>query len=106
MKIIYNKLIPFKGFAAFNFCGLIFTKKEKLSERTLNHEAIHTAQMKELLYIGFYIWYLIEWLIRLFMKGDAYRNIFFEREAYNHQSDFEYLNNRKHYAFLEEKNNS
>lgn len=55
MKIIYNKLIPFKGFAAINLFGVLFARKEckPLSERTINHEAIHTAQMRELLYVGF-----------------------------------------------------
>lgn len=28
MKIIYNKLIPFKGFIAINLFGIIFVRKE------------------------------------------------------------------------------
>lgn len=85
MKIIYNNIIPFPGFAAINLFGVIFARKKyrPLSATKINHEAIHTAQMKELLYVGFYICYLIEWVVRLFMKGSAYRNISFEREAYN-----------------------
>lgn len=98
MKIIYNNIIPFNGFKAMNFFGLLFARKQ-LNAIDINHEEIHTAQMKELLYVGFYIWYLIEWIIRLFMKGNAYRNIRFEKEAYEHQSDLNYLNIRKHYAF-------
>ena len=49
MKVIYNSLIPFKGFSAINLFGIVFARKEykELSRRTLNHEAIHTAQMKE-----------------------------------------------------------
>ena len=47
----------------------------------------HTAQMKEMLYIFFYLWYVVEWIIRLFMKGNAYRNISFEREAYSNEDD-------------------
>lgn len=71
----------------------------------LNHELIHTAQMKELLYLPFYILYGIEWLIRLGMYRNArkaYRNISFEREAYNMQNNFHYIidKERKPYAFL------
>lgn len=103
MKVIYNSLIPFKGFSAINLFGIVFARKEykELSQRTLNYEAIHTAQMKEMLYIGFYIWYLSEWLIKLPVYGKkAYENISFEREAYAFQSDRYYLKVRKHYAWL------
>ena len=54
MKIIRNKCIPFKGFRAINLFGVLFVRgNARISERTLRHEAIHTAQMKEMLYIGF-----------------------------------------------------
>lgn len=100
MKIIYNNVIPFKGFAAMNLFGVIFARKsaKPLPERTLNHEAIHTAQMKELLWVGFYLCYLAEWVVRLFMKGNAYRNISFEKEAYAHQGAKRYLTTRRHFA--------
>lgn len=91
MKIIYNKIIPFPGFKCINLFGFLFTRS-KLKERDINHEAIHTAQMKELLYIPFYIIYGIE---AIFKK---YKNISFEKEAYSNQENFEYLKNRKHYA--------
>ena len=71
----------------------------KISEVTLNHEKIHTAQMKEMLYVFFYLWYIFEWLIRLFMKGNAYRNISFEREAYSNEDDVIYLDSRKIFAW-------
>ena len=51
MKIIYNKLIPFKGFIAINLFGIIFARKEYkncLYRSVINHENIHTAQMKEM----------------------------------------------------------
>lgn len=103
MKILYNNLIPFKGFTAINLFGIVFARKEykELSQRTINHEAIHMAQMRELLYVFFYIWYLIEWLIKLFRYGKkAYENISFEREAYTYQYDYTYLHRRKRYAWL------
>lgn len=104
MKIIYNNIIPFKGFACINLFGLLFVRKGiKMREIDINHEAIHTAQMKELLYIPFYIIYLIEWLIRvLFTKNHfskkAYYYISFEREAYRNQWNLKYLEKRKHFA--------
>lgn len=104
MKIIYNNIIPFKGYSAINLFGILFARKdEQLDAITINHEKIHTAQMKELLYIFFYIWYIIEWLI-LFIKykdsKTAYRNIRFEKEAYNNEKDLSYLYHRKHYNYL------
>lgn len=103
MKVIYNIIIPFKGFSAINLFGIVFARKEykELGRRTLNHEAIHTAQMKEMLYVFFYLWYVIEWIIKLFRYGrNAYENISFEREAYAFEYDWYYLKVRKHYAWL------
>ena len=105
MKIIYNKWIPFKGFFAINLFGTYFIREEykglKISKRTLNHEAIHTEQMKELGYIFFYIWYFIEWLIQLCLHGKyAYYWISFEREAFDNESNYKYLNKRKRYNWF------
>lgn len=100
--IIYNKIIPFKGYKAINLFGFIFARKE-LNNIDIQHELIHTAQMKELLFIGFYIWYLIEWLILLFKYcnfNKAYKNIRFEKEAYEHESTIAYLKERKHYNYI------
>lgn len=49
-----------KSFIAINLFGMIVTCEE-LSKVELNHELIHTAQARELLYIPFYLWYIIEW---------------------------------------------
>lgn len=101
MKIIYNNIIPFPGYKAINLFGLLFVRKDAImSEEDINHESIHTAQMKEMLYIFFYIWYIIEWIIRLFKKGNAYRNISFEQEAYSNEDNLEYLKDRKYYAWF------
>lgn len=103
MIIIRNKIIPFEGFKAINLFGILFVRENaNIDDRTINHEEIHTAQMKEMLYIFFYLWYLIEWLIRLFGKGNAYRKISFEKEAYNNENDETYLTKRKHYNWLKE----
>ncbi len=103
MKIIYNKIIPFgRRFYAINLCGVLFAKGP-CNRRTLNHESIHTAQIKELAYVGFYIWYVLEWLIRLLVRRDtfkAYHDISFEREAYSNEGDYNYLAQRRPYSFL------
>lgn len=99
MKVIENTLIPFKGFKAINLFGVIFVKKGTvLDSRDLNHEAIHTAQMKELGYVFFYILYVLEWLLRLCKGKNAYRNLSFEREAYENERNWGYLSHRKPFA--------
>jgi len=101
MKIIRNKYLPFHGFKAINLFGIVFTHGN-LYDYDINHEAIHTAQMKEMLYIFFYIWYAIEYLIKLFKHRDtslAYKNISFEREAYYNMDDFNYIKNKSFWAF-------
>jgi hypothetical protein len=103
MKIIYNTIIPPEGFAAINLFGLLFARRGAIiSQNIINHERIHTAQMKEMLYIFFYVWYVTEWIIRLPMyKSKAYRNISFEREAYANMTDYGYLRKRrKPYAWI------
>lgn len=76
----------------------VFTR-EVVSEETLNHERIHLAQQKELFIIPFFLLYLLEWIIKL-PSGDAYKNISFEREAYENQSNKNYLYSRTKFSFL------
>ena len=99
MKVIYNDIIPFKGFLAVNLFGVVFARNKynPLPDRVLNHEAIHTAQMKERLYVGFYLLYLFEWIVLLLQHRSldkAYKGISFEREAYENEADYKYLEKR------------
>ena len=106
MKVIFNNIIPFPGFAAINLFGIMFVRNgvyrnNEIPKKTYIHESIHTAQMKEMLYIFFYIWYFLEWLVQLCLHGKyAYYWISFEREAYDNEKDENYLNNRKHFSWL------
>lgn len=104
MKIIRNNIIPFSGYKAINLFGLLFVRKNAvLSPQLINHEEIHTAQMREMLYIFFYIWYALEWLIRLicYWNNDlAYHSIGFEKEAFIQQGDTDYLKSRKLFAWI------
>ena len=100
MKIVRTSVLPFKGFTAINLLGVLFVHHGVyLSHELMNHERIHTAQQRELLYVFFYVAYVLEWLVRLPMRGNAYRNISFEREAYSNQRNLHYLESRPLYAW-------
>ena len=104
MKRVYlMKRLPLaKNYYAICLFGIVLTLRP-LSATELNHELIHAAQQRELLYIPFFLWYGIEWLF-LFLKyrdwEQAYFHIRFEQEAYRHQADPDYLKNRQHYHYL------
>lgn len=105
MKIIENKYLPLHGFKAMNLFGLfLFVRKgAKMSSSDMNHEEIHSAQWRELLYVGFLLWYGIEYIVRLYQYvdiHDAYRNISLEREAYANDDNLTYLETRRRFAFV------
>ena len=102
MRVIYNRLIPFRWLQMHQSVRCPFVREGCVTTQTdYNHEAIHTAQMKELLYLPFYILYVVEWIWRLFRLQDRNssptRVISHEREAYANQGNPDYLNNRKPY---------
>jgi hypothetical protein len=102
--IVAKYLIPkgYRGMAVFPFVVLKYDfDKDNLV--FVNHEKIHLRQQLELLIFPFYVFYVLEYLIRLIQyknKDLAYRNISFEREAYANETDLEYLKNRHFFGFL------
>ena len=101
MKIILNRLFPFGSYYAINLFGLVLSKRP-LTPAERNHEYIHTLQQRELLWLGFYLWYGVEWLVKLIIHRNllrAYLSISFEREAYRHQSDIDYADYRPLWAW-------
>lgn len=82
----------------------IFVRKDARVAATMTrHENIHGRQQKEMLLVGFYLWYGIELIIKLCYYRNsitAYKNISFEREAYSNQSNVAYFVERKPYAFM------
>lgn len=104
MKVIRNGILPIgKDYGAINLFGVLFAKRDmRITPEVINHELIHTAQMRELLFIPFYLIYVLEWLWRLFQcHGDsfaAYKRISFEREAYAYGPDLTYLCRRRKFA--------
>ena len=105
MFLIVNKyLVPegYRGLTAFPF---VFVKHnvDKEDMIFLNHEKIHLRQQLELLVLPFFIWYFIEYLVRLVQYKNtdlAYRNISFEREAYANELNLAYLRKRSFLRFL------
>jgi hypothetical protein len=69
----------------------------------LSHESIHARQQLEMLWIFFFIWYIVEYDIRLFIYRDrmrAYKSLAHEREAYLNDDDPEYYKTRKPYSWI------
>ncbi len=100
--IITTRYLPYSGITLFPFI-LLRKKDAPFGEVLLNHERIHLRQQLELLILPFYIWYLCSYLFHR-LKGlshnTAYRSIPFEREAYAHEKDLDYLPKRRFWAFL------
>ncbi len=83
----------------------IILREKKLRAQSvfINHERIHLRQQAEFLLVFFYLWYGIEYLLRLLQyknKNLAYRNISFEREAYANEKDDRYLGKRPFWRFF------
>ena len=105
MRIIYNRLFPFGSYWAINLCGIILARGDKgrLGPQEMRHEYIHTLQQREMLFVAFFVFYAAEWLVRLVQYGNllsAYRNISFEREAYDRQAQLRYPAKRKPFAWI------
>ncbi len=102
--IIVSKYIVPKRFLGLTIWPFIFLKYKLLKEDVflVNHERIHIQQQLQLLVLPFFIWYGIEFVIRFFQYKSwhlAYRNISFEREAYIHENDLNYLQSRPFWNF-------
>ena len=105
MRIIYNRFIPFGAYHGLNLFGIIFVQRRwgRMLPYELNHEFIHTLQQWEMAFIGFYLWYIVEFLIRLcicrFDTDRAYRSISLEREAFRYEHCPDYWRHRPLYAW-------
>jgi hypothetical protein len=102
--LVSKYLIPrgYRGLAIFPFIFVRY-RTDKQNIVLVDHERIHLRQQVEMLVIPFFIWYLIEFIIRLIQNKKwslAYRNISFEREAYANEKKLDYLKNRDFWSFL------
>jgi hypothetical protein len=101
--IITKFLIPkgYRGFAVFPF---VFHRNHSDREDLVfvNHEKIHLRQQLEMWLVSFFIWYFIEFLLRFIQYRNwnlAYQNISFEREAYENETEPDYLKRRSFWGF-------
>jgi hypothetical protein len=70
---------------------------------TLNHERIHARQQLEMLWLLFFVWYGVEYLMRLWKyrnRHQAYHALSFEKEAYTHDENRDYLKTRRPFAWI------
>nr|WP_026451253.1 hypothetical protein [Aequorivita capsosiphonis] len=105
MILIVSPRFLRKNFIGISLWPFVVLKHHYLKEDTvfLNHEGIHLRQQLELLLIFFYLWYSVEFLFRWVQyrnRNQAYRNISFEREAYQNEENPKYLKTRQFYGFL------
>lgn len=116
------------GFQTITLAAWILTKcdnKEDLGQIDINHECVHVKQWIECMvlsfilifvlvlafeisslwflisFVMFYILYGIEFLIKLpFYGSDTYRNVSFEREAYDNEKDDSYIENSGYFEWF------
>lgn len=105
MFLIVNKYLLRKRFVGVTLWPFIVMRTPELKEDIvfINHEKIHIRQQAEMLVLPFFIWYVIEYFIRLIQYRDnyvAYLNISFEREAYARECELRYLEKRPFWSFL------
>jgi hypothetical protein len=93
---------PYVAVAAWP--GVILARRgASLSARVVNHERIHHAQQREMLILPFFVWYVLEFMMRFlftFSWGKAYRNLLHEREAKRHEGNAGYLARRSAWAWI------
>jgi hypothetical protein len=109
MIIVQNKISSFllgKNYSAMCLSPFILVNRNidvKNNPELVNHEKIHAHQQLEMLWLFFFLWYLLEYLIRLIAcrsHDKAYRNLAHEKEAYQNSNNLEYLKSRKFYAWI------
>lgn len=105
MILLENRFLLRKKFTGKTLWPFIILRNKELKQNKvfINHERIHIRQQQELLALPFYVWYVLEYMIRLIQyknRRQAYINISFEREAYANEKDLEYLNQRSFWGFF------
>jgi len=102
LTVVENSLLPPKGFAAINLVCVLTRDINDMTDNTLRHEAIHTMQAREMLYIFHFLLYGLEYLVKLCICRNtdmAYKSISTEQEAYYNSRNLNYRQERKWFAF-------
>lgn len=127
---VYNNIFPLPAFKAMTIWPFMFIRKKAVQCGLFNevderHEEIHGEQQREMLSVGvlvlmglgvlgcgwwsllglpaFFYWYGIEWAVKAVIYRNtktAYKNISFEREAYDHQREIDYMCHREPFAWF------
>ncbi|MBR9756638.1 MAG: hypothetical protein GYB39_01025 [Algicola sp.] len=105
MVIVFSKYLVPKGYVGIALFPFVVLRHKGFKADTVlvNHERIHLRQQLEFLVVFFYLWYGVEFLYRLIIHKNrrlAYRHISFEREAYTHENDLDYLRTRPFWRVL------
>lgn len=106
-RFLVTRLCPFRWGFAFLFC-IILRYEDSLEEDPylVNHECIHFRQQQELLWIPFLLIYFFHALyigVTTWSWKRIWKEVCFEREAYEHEHDYDYLSNRRWYSSLQWK---
>ena len=109
MLLIRNKIslwILGQKYSAMCIWPLLFIKPvSEGSQRpeTINHERIHARQQLEMLWLFFFLWYGMEYVVRLLQhksRHTAYLALSHEKEAFANDGDIDYLHKRKAFAWV------
>jgi hypothetical protein len=105
MILIVSKYLIPKGFRGLTVFPFVVVRDRNAQDYLvlMNHERIHLRQQMELLVLPFFVIYGLDYLVKLIRYRDkslAYRNIVFEREAYENESNLEYLKSRSFCRFM------
>ena len=101
VPVILSYLAPI-DIGAITIGPFVFSRGT-MSDVTKNHEAIHWQQYIDCGIIGFVILYYLFYAINLIRYRDgqtAYYMIPFEKEAYDNDSNLDYLDTRKRFAWV------
>lgn len=98
-----SKLAPIE-ISAITLGPLVYSRGV-ISEKTKRHETIHYQQYIELLFVGFLIIYVFDFLYAAIIKRkgftrDSYLAIRFEQEAWQCDDYEDYLENRQRFSWL------
>jgi hypothetical protein len=105
MILIVSKYLIPKGFRGLTVFPFVLLRDRNTQDHLvlMNHERIHLRQQLELLVLPFFVIYGLDYLVKLIRYRDkdrAYRNVVFEREAYQNENDLDYLKSRSFWRFL------
>lgn len=110
----YSKITGTRGDAkagAF-YPFLLVTDKisKKMEPYFINHELIHFAQQKEMLFVGAWLFYISETIYLIIIKRKKGMGLYLarsaEKEAYENMFDLNYLKERKPYSHIKNYFNS